>query len=151
MQNKHQLFFSFWCPNFWGGGEEGVDLVGKKSQVFPKILFEGFPIVYIQCDFTQCVILRTMLNLHTMCLKYMWNFDSPKFTSIYLVLPLFISIYVNLPQFAPIYLGVPQFKSTYLDFKSFYLSLPQSTMIYHGFTLIYLHSPPLTSIYLILT
>ena len=42
MQKKHQFFFSFGCPNFRGGGG-GVDLVGTKSQIFPKISFEGSP------------------------------------------------------------------------------------------------------------
>ena len=40
MQNKHQFFFSFGCPNFGGGR---VDLVGPNSQIFPKIRFEGSP------------------------------------------------------------------------------------------------------------
>ena len=35
---KNIFFFSFGCPNVWW-----VDLVGTKSQVFPKISLEGSP------------------------------------------------------------------------------------------------------------
>ena len=42
MQKKHQFFvLVLGVPDFVEGG--GVDLVGTKSQIFPKKSFEGFP------------------------------------------------------------------------------------------------------------
>ena len=37
------FFFLFGNPNLRGGGEGGVDPVGTKSQLNPKILSEGSP------------------------------------------------------------------------------------------------------------
>ena len=35
MQNKHFSFFSFWCPNFWGGGW-GSSRLGQNPKYFQK-------------------------------------------------------------------------------------------------------------------
>ena len=53
MQKKHLFFLVLGVPTFGEGG--GVDLVGTKSQVFPKSSFEGSPYVCFSLSFPSHV------------------------------------------------------------------------------------------------
>ena len=72
MQNKHHILF-FWASQL--SGRVGVDQVGTKSQIFPKIRFEGYPYHCQNCNLDFIILYFSALSCEQQLITFQSKFQ----------------------------------------------------------------------------